>query len=162
MSNTFEILSVRMTSKSEALSVQLIFNQSKNMKITRFLQTIVSHLVNAKLLSVLHVYYQSLIDRLTVSTWLMMPHPAPDTQQGGSDRERLTCTLQWRHNEHDDVLNHQPHDGLLKRLFSRRSKKTSKLGVTGLCEGNSPVTGEFPVQRASNAENVSIWWRHHV
>ena len=27
--------------------------------------------------------------------------------------------------------------------------------------GNSPVTGEFPAQRASNAENVSIWWRHH-
>ena len=27
--------------------------------------------------------------------------------------------------------------------------------------GNSPVTGEFPSQRASNAENVSIWWRHH-
>ena len=26
---------------------------------------------------------------------------------------------------------------------------------------NSPVTGEFPAQRASNAENVSIWWRHH-
>ena len=44
----------------------------------------------------------------------------------------------------------------------RRSKKTSKLCVTGLCEGNSPVTGEFPAQRASNAENVSIWWRHHV
>ena len=22
-------------------------------------------------------------------------------------------------------------------------------------------TGEFPVQMASNAENVSIWWRHH-
>ena len=33
--------------------------------------------------------------------------------------------------------------------------------VSGLCEGNSPVTGEFPAQRASNAENVSIWWRHH-
>ena len=31
----------------------------------------------------------------------------------------------------------------------------------GLCEGNSPVTGEFPSQRASKAENVSIWWRHH-
>ena len=39
--------------------------------------------------------------------------------------------------------------------------KTSKLHVTGLCEGNSPVTGEFPAQRASNTENVSIWWRHH-
>ena len=43
----------------------------------------------------------------------------------------------------------------------RRSKKTSKLRVTGLCEGNSPVTCEFPAQRASNAENISIWWRHH-
>ena len=32
---------------------------------------------------------------------------------------------------------------------------------TGLCEGNSPVNGDFPTQRASNAENVSIWWRHH-
>ena len=47
-------------------------------------------------------------------------------------------------------------------VYSRcRSRKTSKLHVTGLCEGNSPVTGEFPAQRASNAENVSIWWRHH-
>ena len=48
------------------------------------------------------------------------------------------------------------------RLFRCRSKKTSKLRVTGLCARNSPVTGEFPAQLASNAENVSIWWRHHV
>ena len=40
--------------------------------------------------------------------------------------------------------------------------QTSKLRVTGLCVGNSPVTGEFPAQMASNAENVSIWWRHHA
>ena len=69
--------------------------------------------------------------------------------------------LQWRHHERDGVSNHQPHDCLLNRLFRRRSTKTSKLRVTGLCEGNSPVTGEFPAQRASNAENVSIWWLHH-
>ena len=68
----------------------------------------------------------------------------------------------WRHNGPDSVSNHQPHDRLLKRLFRRRSKKTSKLRVTGLCAGNSPGTGEFPAQMASNAENVSIWWRHHV
>ena len=43
-------------------------------------------------------------------------------------------------------------DCLLKPLFRRRSKKTPKLRVTSLCEGNSPVTGEFPTQRASNAE----------
>ena len=42
-----------------------------------------------------------------------------------------------------------------------RAKETSKLSVTGLCAGNSPVTGEFPAQKASNAENVSISWRHH-
>ena len=40
-------------------------------------------------------------------------------------------------------------------------RKKTELRVTGLCEGNPPVTGGFPSQRASNAENVSIWWRHH-
>ena len=69
--------------------------------------------------------------------------------------------LHWRHNERGGVSDHQPHDCLLSRLFRRRSKKTSNLHVTGLCVGNSPVTGEFPAQRASNSENVSIWWRHH-
>ena len=71
-------------------------------------------------------------------------------------------SLQWRNYGHDDVSNHQLHDCLLKRLFRRRSKKTSKLRVTGLCAWNSPVTGEFPAQSASNTENVSIWWRHHA
>ena len=70
-------------------------------------------------------------------------------------------TLQWRYYEHDGVSNHQPHDCLLNRLFRQRSKKTSYLRVTGLCDGNSPVTGEFPAQRARNAENVSIRWRHY-
>ena len=66
-----------------------------------------------------------------------------------------------RHNERDDVSNHRRLDCLHNLLFRRGPKKTSKLRVTGLCEGKSPVTGEFPAQRASNAENVSIWWRHH-
>ena len=59
------------------------------------------------------------------------------------------------------VSNHQPRDCLLSRLFRRKSKKTSKLRVTGLCAGNSPGTGEFPAQMSSYAEKVSIWWRHH-
>ena len=62
--------------------------------------------------------------------------------------------IQWRHNGRDSISNHQPHHCLLNRSFRCRSKKTSKLRVTGLCAGNSPVT--------INAENVSIWWRHHV
>ena len=75
--------------------------------------------------------------------------------------QSIGITLQWRYNEHDGVSNHQAHDCLLKRLFRRRSKKTSKLRVTGICEGNSTVTGEFPAQRASNATNSPIWWRHY-
>ena len=71
-------------------------------------------------------------------------------------------SLRWRHNDRDSVSNHQPHDCLLDRLFRHRLKKTSKLRVTGLCAGNSPGTGEFPAQRVSYAENVSIWWRDHV
>ena len=72
----------------------------------------------------------------------------------------LGYTLRWRHNGGDSVSNHQPHHRLLNRSFRRRSKKTSKLRVTGLCVGNSPGTSEFPAQMASNVENVSIWWRH--
>ena len=80
-----------------------------------------------------------------------------------SDRNRKSLMhWQWRHNESNGVSNHQPHDCFLNCLFRRRSKKTSKLRVTDLCAGNSPVTGEFPAQRASNEENVSIWWRHNA
>ena len=61
-------------------------------------------------------------------------------------------TLQWRHNWHDSVSNHQPHDCLLNRLFRRRSKKTYMLRVNGLCAENSPGTGEFSAQMTSNAE----------
>ena len=86
-------------------------------------------------------------------------------------RGQYTCTpsygqeiipLQWCHNGRDGVSNHQPHVCLLNCIFRRRSKKASKFRATGLCEGNSPVTGEIPAQRASNAENVSICWRHHA
>ena len=74
----------------------------------------------------------------------------------------LWNSLQWHHNGHDGVSNHQPHNCLLNSLFRGRSKKTSKLCITGLCAGNSSVTGEFPTQMASNRENVSIWRCHHV
>ena len=40
--------------------------------------------------------------------------------------------------------------------------KKPKLRVIGLCEGNPLVTGGFPSQRASDAENASICWRHHA
>ena len=101
-------------------------------------------------LHVLHVVFMILILYLNLDTTTPVGEChyrfAPTCTQGGS--------LQWRHNGRDGVSNHQPHHCLLKRLFWRRSKKTSKLRVTGLCE--------FPAQGVSNAENVSIWWRHHA
>ena len=47
----------------------------------------------------------------------------------------LDKPLRGRHNEGDGASNHLRLDCLLNRLFRRRSKKTSKLRVTGLCEG---------------------------
>ena len=54
------------------------------------------------------------------------------------------------------------HTILYSTVFQTQVKKTSKLRVTGLCAGNSPGTGEFPAQMASNEENVSICWHHHA
>ena len=56
----------------------------------------------------------------------------------------LLKALPWRHDECNGVSNHRRLDCLSNRLFRRRSKKTSKLRVTGICDGNSPVTLEFP------------------
>ena len=74
---------------------------------------------------------------------------------------KVVIALEWRHNEHNSVSKHRRLGYLLNSLFRRRSKKTSKLRVTVLCAGNPLVTGEFPAKRASNGENISIWWRHH-
>ena len=74
-----------------------------------------------------------------------------------------SCTsLQRPHNEHDGISNHWLLGCLLNHLFRCRSKKTSMLCVTGLCERNPLLTGGFPSQRFSNMENVSIWRSHHV
>ena len=53
-------------------------------------------------------------------------------------------TLQWHHNEHNGVPNHRCLDCSLNRLFRHRSKITSKIRVTVVCEGNLPVTGGSP------------------
>ena len=87
-------------------------------------------------------------------------------------------SLQWRHDEHDGISNHQPHDCLLNCLLRHRSKKTSKLHVTGLCDRwpvNSPHKG--PVMQKMYLfddvimyrENVkashyssSVWWSYQM
>ena len=50
---------------------------------------------------------------------------------------------------------------LLNYLLWLTSAKHQSSALLALCEGNSPVTGEFPTQTVSNAEKAFIWWRHH-
>ena len=87
-------------------------------------------------------------------------------------------TLRWHHNGRDSVSNHQPHDCLLNRLFRRRSTKTSKLRVIGLCVGNSPgkmfpfddVTmswgnSNYGAEQMKTGHRLDqLWWsrKHHV
>ena len=56
----------------------------------------------------------------------------------------LPFALQWHHKGHDSISSYQPRDCLFIRLY--RWKKT----LWGIA-----------AQMASNAENVSIWSRHH-
>ena len=71
------------------------------------------------------IYYACITDKIFI---FLSPTKTPVA---------AAMSLHWRHNGYDSVSNHQPHDCLLNRLFRRRSKKTSKLRVTGLCAGNS-------------------------
>ena len=105
--------------------------------------------------------WETALQHNAVSHWLDAHRMIPVLDMTAYEVFYGWYSFQWRHNGRDSVWNHQPHDSLLNRLFRRRSKKTSKLRVTGLCAGNSPGTGEFPAQMARYAENVSIWWRHH-
>ena len=95
---------------------------------------------------------------LTSLRYLHIPYVVTTTTPNLDSEEK---TFQWQHNERDGISNHRRLDCLLNRLFRNGSKKTSKLRVTGLCERNLPVAGGFPSQRANNAENVPISWRHH-
>ena len=90
-------------------------------------------------------HWETSLQSNAVSHWLRMsPEIAPESLQ--PQRKVIIWkrfphrpfSLHWRNNDHGGVSNHQPHDCLLDLLFRRRSKKTSKLRVTGLCAGNSP------------------------
>ena len=61
-------------------------------------------------------------------------------------------SLQWHHNEWNDISNHQPHNFLLAQI-----KENIKGPSHWPLWGNSRVTGEFFAQKASNCKNVSIW-----
>ena len=108
--------------------------------------------------------------------WLFHHKSSMCTQWNWTNSKCYVCmvfvSLQWRHNDHDNVANHQPHGCLLNHLFRRRSKKTSKLRVTGLCVGKSPgpvnsphkgpVTRKmFPFDYVIMSTLAACWPLHH-
>ena len=74
----------------------------------------------------------------------------------------MIYTLHWRHNGRDGVSNHQPYDCLLNLFSGADQRKHQSAASLAFVRGIPRArTGEFPAQMASNAENASIWWRHH-
>ena len=77
----------------------------------------------------------------------------------GSQCEHLsipetTITSQWLYNKRDGVSNHRCGQCLLNRLLRRKSKKISKPRVTGLCDGNSPMTSTWiPLTKGQKCGN---------
>ena len=93
----------------------------------------------------------------SLAPWTILSISTNDDEQSSPNFLTHDLSLRWRHNGHHGVSNHQHHQCLLNRLFRRRSKITSKLRVTGLCAGNSPVTGEF-LQRGKCFHLMTSSW----
>ena len=76
---------------------------------------------------------------------------------------RIVVALSWHYSDviMSTMASQIPSITIVYSTVTSGADQGKQFRVTGLCEGNSPVTGEFPAQRASNAENISIWWRHH-
>ena len=83
---------------------------------------------------------------------------SPDYAQFIPIRKRLiTETVQWRHKERDGVSKHHQRLHCLRNCWFRCIPKKKNQRSASLAS----VTGEFPVQKATSAENVYIWWHHH-
>ena len=79
-------------------------------------------------------------------------------------RNAVVVTSQGRHSGPDSVSNHQPHYCLLKRLFGRRSKKTSKLRVTfvrGIHRRPANSPHKWPVTRKMFPFDYVIMFHWH-
>ena len=76
--------------------------------------------------------------------------------------KRDNCCFTATPNDRRDIWNYRSTECLFNSLFRLTTKKHQRSASLSLCQGNPPVTGGFPAQRDSNAENISIWWRHNM
>ena len=87
--------------------------------------------------------------------------------------KQLTCvtewhrsvSLQWHHNEHNDISNHWQCDCLLNLCSGSNQRKHQSSTLVAFMRGIRGIhwwTVNFPAQRDSNENSFSIWWCHHV
>ena len=75
----------------------------------------------------------------------------------------LSCeSLQWRHNGHGGVPNHQPHHCLLVPLFRGGSERHQSSALLTFVRGIYRWPVNLPHKGQVTRNHVSIWWRHHV
>ena len=109
------------------------------------------NLSSSILFGILCIYIYAFYILQCVACWIIMYSYVLCQKWRIKHVQSIDVTLQWRHNGRDSVSNHQPLDCLLNGLFRHRSKKTSKLRVTGFGRGihrwlvNSPH--KWPVTR---------------
>ena len=104
---------------------------------------------------------QTPVPCIWVPTCIITLHTSPGAMSSArlAITETLTMicffSLLWRHNGRDGVSNHQPHD-CLPKFHSGADQRKHQSSASLAFVGRIP-----PTQMASNAGNVSIWWRHH-
>ena len=110
----------------------------------------------------LHVFFLSYL-RLKLLWWenIQYQHFQNHTTFGCWE---IHFPLQWRYNGHDDVSNQHCLDcSLFTQTFVQAQiKENTKAMRHRTLWGEFTGSGEFPSQMDSNAENFSIWWRHHA
>ena len=89
---------------------------------------------------------------------ILQPHlPGANELKGLTEKSALV-TSQWRHNERDGIPITSHTQPFIQGVNQRKHQSSASLWHWPL---RGEFTGEFPAQRASNTEKVSIWWRHH-
>ena len=83
------------------------------------------------------------------------------TDGSASDENFSSISLHWRHNERHGVSNHRHIDCLRNRFVQAHTQGNINTPRHWHLWGKSTDDRWIPITRASVAENVFIWWRHH-
>ena len=95
----------------------------------------------------------SFLDKYSYKT----PQSSPEKVEFWNMKAWPAKNLLVMSHEHLSILNHHQLNCLFYCFLSLTTKHSLKLHITGLCEGNPTVSDGFPLQRANDAESISMW-----